>query len=247
MRPGSYGTQSFQLPPLLPWVRNLLLGLFGLYVLEIIARSYSGLSVDQLAWAPLGHGFRVWQLATHYLVQGASSQAAMRLVFGLLILYFFLPAITQVLSRQVLVRGMAAGAVGGLVLGLGGDGLLHLLGGSGAASAMGWWVLTGSAVMIFGLAMPNADIRLFFVIPIKGVYFVWGSVILSLIYVALGPSVSTFELLGATLGPLAWWHWLGPAARRRHLKAKARSIEKELARFTVIEGGKSDDDDEWIH
>jgi len=237
MEPGRSGMDTISLPPLRPWMRNLLIALFVLYLVEIVAANFLHLPVYTLGWAQIGAGMQPWQLLTHYLVQGAGRSGAFSVVLSLLVLYFFLPALADLLSPRHFAWGVVAAAVGGLVLGLAADLALPLRGG-----ALGWSPLPGGMVVLFGLAMPRGVIRLFFVIPITGRWIVLGTVFLMALFVIAEPTIDTTEHLGAVLGPIVWWSWRGPGQRRRELKAKAKDIERELRRFEVIDGGRSDDD-----
>lgn len=238
MRPREDGFDSFRLPPLHPWMRNLLVALLVLYLVEVVARNFVGVPVDLLAWRPMGAGFRPWQLLSHYLVQGPGRGGTTSVLLSLLVLYFFLPPLSDMLSRRHFAEGVAAGAAGGVLLGLALDLFLGL---GGAAS--GWSVAPMAMVVLFGLAMPGGVVRLFFVIPVTGRWIVWGTVAIAGLFLLADPGLDAAEHLGAALGVVGWWRWRGPGARRRELARKARDIERELRRFEVIEGGRGEDDD----
>lgn len=243
MRPDGAGPQ-LQLPVLSPWMRNLLIGLFALFAVELVLRNL-GMPVDALAWRPFGEGFSLWQPLTRYLVQGGHAGAVYNVLFGLLILYFVLPAVDSLLTRERTIRAVIAGAIGGTALPL----ILDALFLDGSAT-QGWTVLTTALFVLFGLSLPSGVIRLWFIIPITGQVIVWGIFGLELIFFLLNPSLRTAEGLGTWLGVYAWWHSLGPGGHRRNLRRQARKVEKELRRFQVIEGGKQDDqdrDDDWVH
>lgn len=244
MRQGAAGPQP-QLPPLAPWMRNLLVGLFALYVVELLAAN-AGLPVQALAWHPFGSGFEPWQPFTRFLVQGRS---VLGVLLGLLVLYFLLPAVDRLLTREQMSQALLAGAAGGTALPLLLD--LVLVGGPGIH---GWTVLSTSLVLLFGLAVPSGVVNLWFVIPITGRVIVWGSLGLSVVLFLLDPSLRTSEGIGTWLGVYGWWNVLGPGGRKRQLRRKARRIERELRRFEIIEGGRSDrpqgaqrEDDDQVH
>lgn len=238
------GSPQLQMPSLSPWMTRVLGGLFALYVLELVLRN-AGLDVYALVWRPLGSGFAPYQPFGRFLVQGDDSGALFNVLIGLLVLYFLLPAMDQVLERAQWLRGLAAGVVGGTVLPF----LLDVVGLAPGGGAMGWVVSTSALFLLFGLAMPDGEIRLFFVLPVSGRIIVWGTLALSVLFYLLGPSLHTAEAIGVWCGVMAWWYGLGPGARRRQLQKKATSIEAELRRFQVIEGGRSNrpSDDEWVH
>lgn len=247
MRPGAAGPQ-LQLPSLAPWMRNLIIALFALYVVELLATN-AGLPVRALAWHPFGAGFEPWQPFTRFLVQG---RGVFGVLLGLLVLYFLLPAVNSVMPRERMLRAIGAGALGGTVLPLVAD-LLPFIDGPGIH---GWTVLSTSLVLLFGLAIPHGVIHLWFVIPITARVIVWGTLGLSVVLFLLDPSLRTTEGIGTWLGVYGWWNLFGPGGRKRQLRRQAKRIERELRRFEVIEGGRSDepqgrqgpgDDDDWVH
>jgi len=224
---------------------RLLGGLFAMYVLELLLRNV-GVDVYALVWRPFGQGFVIHQPLLRFFVQGDDSSALFNVLIGLLVLYFLLPAVEQVLDRSTWLRGAAAGVVGGTLVPL----VLDAVGLIPSGGTMGWVVSSMSLFLLFGLAVPEGVVRLFFVIPVSGRIIVWGTLALSVVFFLLGRSLHTAEGLGVWCGVVGWWHGLGPGARRRELTNKASSIEAELRKFQVIEGGRSDNrpsDDEWVH
>jgi len=247
MRPGAAGPQ-LQLPSLAPWMRNLIVGLFVLYVVELLAAN-AGLPVGALAWHPFGSGFEPWQPVTRFLVQG---RGVFGVLLGLLVLYFLLPAVDSVLSRERTAKALLAGAVGGTLLPLLFD--LTLVDGPGI---QGWTVLVTSLVLLFGLAIPTGVVHLWFVVPITGRVIVWGTLGLAVVMFLLDPSLRTTEGIGTWLGVFGWWNLMGPGGRKRRLRRQAKKIQRELRRFEVIDGGRvdrpqggqrpDDDDDGMVH
>lgn len=249
MRRGA-GTPQLHLPELAPWMRNLMVGLFAMYVGELVARNI-GLPIDTLAWSPFEAGFQVWQPLTRYLVQGGTRGSVFDVLFGLLVLYFLLPAVGTLLSRHQATRALLAGVVGGTLVPL----LLNALVPMAGVNS-GWTVLTTTAILLFGLAMPSGVVHLWFVIPITGRTIVWGSLGLATVFFLIDPALRTSEGLGTWLGVYGWWMGLGPGSRRRRLLSEAQKVQRELSRFEVIEGGRRDprpsrnrptDHDDWIH
>lgn len=238
-----------QLPTLLPWHRNLLLALFVAYVVELVLYNAGVPIYDWLAWWSFASGqFEPWQPITRLLVQGASRGAVFGVLFGLLVLYFFLGPLEDILERRQLGRAVAAGAVVGTLLPLAVD-ALGLLSGAGNI-ALGWTFLVLALPALFGLARPDADVLLLF-FPVKARVFLWGALVVALLILLVEQSLESFGSLGVWLGVYGWWNLLGPGARRRDLKRQARGIERELRRFEVLEGGRKPKnrppDDETVH
>lgn len=237
--------QQYATPTFEPWMRNLLVALVGIFVIELLL-PYAG--VDPyvlLAWQPIGAGFQPWQPVTRYLVQGS----VMSVLFGALLLYFLLPALWFVIDPERIRNAAIAGLLGGTLLPL----LLDLVIADGGVM-LGWGTFAGVlCATLFGLAMPEDTIYLMFVIPVNGRFVLWGTAVISGLVLLLGAagSHSAGEAFGTWAGIYGWWQLRGPGARRRELEKKAANIEKELMRFRVIEGGKRDDDnrepDEWVN
>lgn len=226
---------GFQLPPVTPLLRNVLIALFVLYAAELVARNVLGLPIDLLAWHALGHGFLPFQPVTRYLVQG---NGVIGVVLAGVVLYFFLPTIERSFKTAQWVEALLAGAVGGTVFAL----LCDLLGLAGGV-ALGWASLLAVLIVLFGLKNPDATILLFFVLPVPAKILAWGSGVLALLLFLATLDLTTADYLGTWAGAVGWWFYRGPGGRKRRLVRKARRIERELERFEVFEGGLHDPKD----
>ena len=238
------------MPQLDPWMRNLLLALFGLYVVELVLWNL-GAPLGLLPLYSIGSGFQPWQLLSRFLVQGRG--AAGQVLISLVVLYLVLPSLPRLLSRSQWVDALSFTAIIATVLPL----LSDMLGLFPPSVRTGWTFLVVPLFVVFGLAQPKGIINLMFVLPIQAIYIVWGTLVYVLIMLLAAPSASTLEGVAAWVGIMAWWRFRGPEKRRAELRREAAKIEKELSRFQVLEGGKSDrpmggqgrqgNDDEWIH
>lgn len=244
MGPAQRGVDTM-LPGLDPWVRNLLVGLLGVYLVQLTLEGFGVPTLSGALW-PFGAGFAPWQLVTHVLVE--SPTQPMSVVVGLVVLYFVLPTVDGVLGRRALVEGLLATFATATVLTLACFGLEAAGVAPPFTSAVhGWTGLDVALFCWFGLAMPSATVRLNFVVPVPAVWFVWGSlgVAVLFVYAALATGAPVFPPLHTLflwVGAYGWWQLRGPGSRRRRLKAKARAIEAELNRprgFRVIDGGRS--------
>ncbi len=242
----NHAQTQFQLPVLEPWMKRFLAVLFGMYVVELVLRN-QGLPVHLLEWHSFEGGFAVYQPFSRFFVQG--SGAVFTVVIGLVVLYFLIPGILQLYTRRQVVQATVFSALGATALPM----LLDALWFS-SGTVLGWPVLVVTLIVLFGLALPDGTMNIWFVIPVSGTLILYGTLAVTLAFFLLGPSMHTAEPLGAWLGSYSWWYTAGPGGRRRALKQKAAGIEKELRRFEVLEGGKADeppkpqgDQDEWIH
>ncbi|TVQ89920.1 MAG: hypothetical protein EA397_13240 [Deltaproteobacteria bacterium] len=247
-----------QLPPLQPWLIRVLGTLLMVWVAEMVLVNFVLSDPSQvyllLAYTPSLDLSLLYQPVTRLLIQG---NELFRVLLDLVVLYFFLPWLIDRFTRKQLLTGALFVVVGCALSGLAWLGLTHLAAAleitasvrwmSGAA--MGWHPFMVAIVALFGLALPNANINLFFVLPIKARWVLW----LTVGFVVLGflaqPGVQSVDRFGALLGIVAWYFLLGPGANQRRYKRAGKRIERDV-RFKVYEGGKQwgqrgPDDDVW--
>lgn len=245
MRHPNNQSAQFQFPPMSPFTKNVLIGLFGLFIAELVARAL-GLPIDLLVWFPFNSGgFSPTQLLTRYFVQGAGSGAVTGVLLGLLILYFFLDQVRDALTSKQFAEAMASIVIGGSLMGLTMDAM-----GFARTPTMGWTSFVTGLVVLFGLSNPKRTILLFLVLPIGGMTLVYATVVITFVYFLAEPGLATAEEIGAWMGVWGWFIWRGPGGRRRSLKRKAKTIERELHRLRVIDGGLAQGDqgnDDIIH
>jgi hypothetical protein len=235
MRDPLANTGGLGLPPLPRWGSRLLMGLATLWIAELLAANFLHLPLyDWFVWRSFGHGFGTSQLLTRYFVQGNDVTGV---VFSGLALFFALPLIDGFLTRRQTAWAGAAVVIGGSAVGMALD-AIGIVGGAG----LGWSVFATAAFTIIGLANPDREIRLFFVLPVKGILFAYGAGVLAVLFILAWRSLTAADHLGAWAGVMAWWYLVGPGSRRRKLISKSRKIERDLARFQVLQGGRNRDD-----
>lgn len=230
------GVESFGLPPIPGWLRNLLIALFAMYVVELLVNTvvplYAALAWFDLSVAP-------WQILTRYLVQGPS---VLRVVFDLLILYSIVPKVFVRLGWAETNRAVVAVAIGGTLL----AGILGAIG-FAAPPGLGWHGLSIGALTVFGLLNPDATVLFSFIFPVSGRVIALGTGVLCGLILLASPTMVSAEDLGSWLGIMAWYHSVGPGGRRRQLIAKSKNIERDLRKFSVLQGGKNSGTDETYH
>lgn len=227
------------LPSLAPWMRALLATLFGLYIVEVTARNYLHWQVDSLSWRPLKLGFEPLQLLTHPWVQGPGRGGAWGALMALLVLWFFLPAVSRLLPRKEALTALGVAAATGIALALLGDFALGFDRLYGGATGYSPWIT--AMIALFGLALPTGVVQLFFVLPVQGRVIAWGSLGVSALMLFAEPSLATAEQLGAVLGIFGWWFGVGPGARRRRMNKRAKVLERDLRGWKVLDGGRADE------
>lgn len=229
--------ETFGMPPVPPWLRNVLVALVALYLIEVAAFNLLGTALYfTLGWYdPVA---MPWQLVTRYLVQGVGSQAVMRLLFDLLLIYFLAPQVVTAFAPRQRTQLLAAAVVGGTVM----AGLLGAIG-FASAPAMGWHGLSIALITLFGLSNPEGVIRWNFVFPIPGKVIAWGTGVINALILLGEHSMMAADDFGVWAGIMAWWFLLGPGARRRQLVGKSKKLERDLRNLQVLPGGR----DETFH
>ncbi len=226
--------------------------LLGLYILQLLAQNIMGLPVAQtLAWQPFRGGFQPWQPITAWFLNGDPIRA----FFDWLFLFFLLPLVETMYTRERLVRMAVTTLVGSVLFGL----VMVLL---NVVPVQTIWYgpepwLTALLVVV-GLTRPNLTFYLMFVLPIRAAWMAWGSGMLALLFLLYSRDMSSAMWLGGWISGYAWVQGGMPkVVKKAWLRHKARKVEKRLSQFDVIEGGaentgkprgwKSPGEDDIVH
>lgn len=226
--------------------KRALIALIALYIVELVLVFWFKIDVGRWIFMNrVGGSWMPWQLLTAQLFNHLSPMGA---IFDWIILVFFLGPVERLMGRKKLLQSLGIVALGAGFVTTG----LDVLGAVNVdAPFVGLNPVITALVVFFGLSLPNATIRLFFVLPIKAAWFAWGSGLVALLYflavrdlgsaMALSGWIMAFGVM--KFGPDEW--------KTMWLRYKARNIEKELAKFEILDGGKGggggEDDDEYIH
>ncbi len=191
------------------------------------------------------HG-EVWRLITWSVIE----PSPMKLLFACLLLYWFGKDLTdQWGSRRFLgvYFGIAmVASVGTCLLSLVDKDLL-------AEEYLGSWPLAQAITIAWGLWFPQRTVRLYFVIPIKGVVIAWGTVALTIAYAVFKGWAHFVPSLLAEGSMLAWlyraplvtrwsrWKRMRETAGRQQ-RARKRSVER-VATVHVLHALEEKDDD----
>jgi membrane associated rhomboid family serine protease len=242
-----------------PLVKKVLGILIILYVIQVFALKPQSITPGSDPIVPRGFtwlylwdlnsGFwRPWQPLTAFLFNRGVFAAAL----DWLMVFFFLGSVEQLVGTKRLAKGMIWTAVVAILFAHVAMLLTGTLGPEPIGPSIAFRGLEPfliSLLVIFGLAQPNAQILLFFVLPIKAAWMAWVSGLLALLVFITSTTMSTALILGGWLGGYVFVRsGFGNAQRlfeRYRLILKKKKLEKELSKFRVIEGGK--DDDEYLH
>lgn len=233
--PGGFGIEFTEL------TKRALIVLVSLYIVQLILTYWLHFEVG--TWLYLnrfGEGsWYPWQPLSSLLFNSPSPLGA---AFDWLILLFFLGPCERLMGRRKLLVGLGISAVIAALFTFALDvaGALTM-----SVPFVGLNPLLTALLVFFGLTLPNATIRLWFVLPVKAAWFAWGSGLLSLLYFLASRDLDSTMALGGWIGAFIVMK-VGPDEWQKILlRWRARNVEKELEKFTVIDGGR--DDDEYIH
>lgn len=245
---------------LTPFLRNLLVALVVLYVIQVVLESWIGLPVTALVslWAPvgpMGHTgmFHLWQPVSALLFNADPVSAAL----DWLMLFFFLPPTLDFLGRKGSAKLLGSSWVLGILVGFGlaWPGIVL-----GAGPCVGITALNTAMIVVFGMARPNAQILLFLVLPVRGIWIVYFEVFFLGLLFLFTRSLESAVALTTCLAAITWM-WADGSPRqllaKLRLKWLLRQREAERSargRFDVIEGGRGGGrdngkpgKDDWVH
>jgi hypothetical protein len=223
----SFSSQlGFQLTPT---TKRVLVALVALYIGQVAATMAGVDTYRLLAW---GAGdFAPWQPLTAWL---ATRGDHLPPLFDWLGVAFGLPILERTLRRREMAAFLAL--VFGLTMALGL--LLDRTGLLVVRSHAGLGLALMPIFILFGAAHRDAQLNLFFAIPIRGWHFAIGATAIGLLLQVLGSFPAGGVGIGALAAPWLWTAWFDPKnpIRRRLLKDR---YDKLHHRLQVIEGGKS--------
>lgn len=208
-----------------PLSRALLIGSFVLYVAQLASR---GLLDYYLGWQVFGLGFQPWQPFTSFLLSGPDPRAA---IFGWLGIFFFVAPVQSMLGTRKLGYAMLAAWATVVVTTLGLTAL-----GLPFGPHVGAEPLILALCCLFGFYMPGQNILLAFVVPVRGLWFAWGSGLYALLWLVYQPSNQTWMDVAAWCAAFVFQYVDQGGLRRRRVQRQRRTIER---RFQVHQGGRS--------
>ncbi|MBW2507329.1 MAG: rhomboid family intramembrane serine protease [Deltaproteobacteria bacterium] len=231
----------FRFPPLTPFVKKLLITLFGAWIAQIILQNWAGVPMFELLALNTG-SFGVatlWQLGTHIFAFPTGPQAVFSMLIVLLFLWWMLAPFEQRFGQkrtiQLCVVATMSAALLALVIGMIVPAPSRLYGAQaillGAIAAFAWSYRGQGRMSFFG------------VIDMKPVHIIYLVLALSaLMFITSGDAVALAADLGAIGGGMGFIEWLRrPPTRRRRRKRR-----KKKSSFDVVQGGRADEP-RWLN
>lgn len=239
---------------LTPFVRNILVGLVVLYVVQIVVENWLNQPVTEFIalWppaSPMGSTgmFRPWQPVTALLFNGDPGSA----LIDWLMLYFFLGTTLDLLGRKgtakLLGTTWVVGVLVGMALAL--SGIVNAL-----VPCIGVTALVSTMVIAYGMGRPDAQIYVMFVVPMKGRHFVILDIAIATLYFLYLRSFDATVVLAASLAAIVWM-WCDGSLRVLLLKLRLQWLlrqgkggSRKRGKFEVIDGGRGQaGNDDWVH
>jgi membrane associated rhomboid family serine protease len=223
--------QNFTFGGRIPWGVGLLLALTA--VMSLLTAFLGRHAAPLLQWvalvpAEVWRG-QIWRIATWPFVE----TSPLWLIFACLGLYWFGSPLAQRWGSPrflVVVAGaLLAAAIGTCLIALVDPDVM-------ARPYLGSGTMITAIVVIWGLTFPDLVVRIYFVLPIRGYWMAWGTVVVTVVYaIYAGWAGFVPELLGeaAALGWLfrgrVFARWSGPR-RSRQTQRRPGDGSKETRR-----------------
>lgn len=243
------------------WLMGGLLFIWIVFATAINWADGAGRSVFELLIGDSSKVLRgqIWRLVTASLVHQPTGPGAVgHILFTLLLIFFFLPALEERWGPRRLLSFLAGSAAFAYAV----ETLVHALLPTVAHRLwFGGGVFVDAAVVAWALGNKDSVIRLYFVIPMKPMVMVW--LMLALNVLELIARSSKPEGVFAPFAAMGAGFLFGSdqsPVRRAYLKWKLKRLQSEVDGLTkkpprkrraphlkVIEGGAKDDDGPVLH
>jgi len=231
----------FRFPPLTPFVKKLLIALFGTWILQIILQNWGGVpAFEFLALDTARPGVRtLWQLGTHVFAFPTGPQAVFSMLIVLLFLWLMLAPFEQRFGEKRTIQLCIVAALSSAVLAL----IVGLLVANPSALYGAQAILLGSIAAFAWSYRGQGRMSFFGVIDMKPVHIIYLVLALSaLMFITSGDAVALAADIGAIGGGMAFIEWLRrPPGRRRRPKGR-----KKKSSLDVVQGGRADEP-RWLN
>ena len=233
----------FRFPPLTPFVKKLLIALFGTWIVQIILQNWAGVPIFEfLALNTASPGLHtLWQLGTHVFAFPTGPQAVFSMLITLVFLWWMLAPFEQRFGEKRTIQLCVAAALSAAFLAL----IVGLIVPSPSALYGAQALLLGSIAAFAWSYRGQGRMSFFGVIDMKPVHIIYLVLALSaLMFMTSGDAVALAADIGAIGGGMAFIEWLRrPPGRRRPKRDKRR---KKKSDFDVVQGGRADEP-RWLN
>lgn len=230
----------FRFPPLTPFVKKLLIALFGAWILQILLQNWAGVPIFEvlaLNTARLGVA-TLWQLGTHVLAFPTGPQAMFSMLLSLLFLWLMLAPFEQRFGQKRTIQLCVVAVLASAALAL----MVGLLVPSPRALYGAQAILLGSIAAFAWSYRGQGRMSFFGVIDMKPVHIIYLVLALSaLMFMLSGDAVALAADVGAIGGGMGFIEWLRRPPRRKRKKKR-----KKKGSLDLVQGGRNDKP-EWLN
>ena len=226
----------FRFPPLTPFVKKLLIALFGTWIAQILLQNWAGVPIFEALALNTGQlgVYTLWQLGTHVFAAPTGPQYVFSMLITLLFLWLMLAPFEQRFGQKRTIQLCVVAALSSAILAI----LVGLFLSTPQRLFGAQAILIGSIAAFAWSYRGQGRMSFFGVIDMKPVHIIYLVLALSaLFFITSGDAVSFAADLGAIGGGMGFIEWLRkPPGRRRRRKRK----KKKKGSLDVIEGGRTD-------
>lgn len=230
----------FRFPPLTPFVKKLLIALFGAWIFQIILQNWAAVPIFEILALDTAHlgVATLWQLGTHVLAFPTGPQAVFSMLISLVFLWWMLAPFEQRFGAKRTVQLCVVAALASAALAL----IVGLLVPNPRALYGAQAILLGSIAAFAWSYRGQGRMSFFGVIDMKPVHIIYLVLALSaLLFMTSGDAVALAADVGAIGGGMAFIEWLRrPPRRRRGPKRKKKGS------LDLVQGGRNDRPD-WLN
>ena len=231
----------FRFPPLTPFVKKLLIALFGAWIVQISLQNWAGVPIFEfLALSTASPGVNtLWQLGTHVFAFPTGPQAVFSMLIVLLFLWLMLAPFEQRFGQKRTIQLCVVAALSAAFLAL----IVGLIVPTPSALYGAQALLLGSIAAFAWSYRGQGRMSFFGVIDMKPVHIIYLVLALSaLMFITSGDAVALAADIGAIGGGMAFIEWL----RRPPGKRRRRKGRKKKSSFDVVQGGRADEP-RWLN
>ena len=236
----------FRLPRLTPFVKKLLIGLFGAFIGSVVLENWLDVPVGRLLalqTADLGWP-TLWQVITYPAYY--PPQAVVSLLLSLVFLWWMLAPFEERYGArrtlQLTLTAILSGGLAVLLMGLLGFGQPNeVLFGSNVV------ILAAIAAFVWPMRHQRTPISVFGVLPMRPIHLLYGIVGLSFLFFLANRHAAQFVAdLGAIAGGIGFVDWMTKPRSRGGSRGGGNKTKKR--KFDVIQGGiHPDDKPRWLN
>jgi len=228
-------------PPLTPFVKKLLIALFGAWIAQIVLQNWAGVPIFEVLALNTARLWvhTLWQLGTYVLAFPTGPQAVFSMLITLVFLWWMLAPFEQRFGEKRTIQLCVIAALSSAILAL----IVGLLVPSPSALYGAQAILLGSIAAFAWSYRGQGRMSLFGVIDMKPVHIIYLVLALSvLMFITSGNAISLAADIGAIGGGMGFIEWLRRPPRR-HRRRKRR---KTKSSFDVVRGGRADEP-RWLN